>query len=119
MVGLSIQSRFGMMPTSAISSWGYSSVLEFNGTIRGFPARIVWDDGALVGDEWAVFKLNLILDDAEGKEVTYHPVEVPELEGHRHRSKSVIVLAMGLFDKGVEITGNLPREPTLPDGAEW
>lgn len=87
-------------------------MLEITGTKGGLQATIVWNDGELIGTEWAVVQFGGFVARAEGRLVGYAGME----RKHRHlqHADSVYWLARQWFDEGVDITGDLPSMPSEP-----
>lgn len=50
-------------------------MLEITGTKEGIPASLVWNDGELIGTDWAILEFTMLVRGAAGKDVGYQGME--------------------------------------------
>lgn len=89
-------------------------MLEITGTRKGAPVSMVWNDGELVGTDWAIREFRDLVDSVAGEKVGYLGLGLPR-DDHMQHSESIYWLALAWFDDGVDITGDVPSIPMDPE----
>lgn len=87
------------------------------GKWMGKEYKVIWDKGKLTGD---FAMIRLITDEAESLEgipISF-PTYVSSAYNHLKSGLSVLKIAYNVFDEIIEITGDVPTVPPVPEGAE-
>ncbi|HPZ75295.1 MAG TPA: hypothetical protein PK723_05760 [Candidatus Pacearchaeota archaeon] len=90
-------------------------MFKVRGKWMGKEYEVIWDKGRLTGDFIIIKLIENEAESLEGIPVGF-PTYVSSTYNHLKSGLSVLKIAYNVFDEIIEITGDVPTVPPVPEG---
>lgn len=90
-------------------------MFKVRGKWMGKEYEVIWDKGRLTGDFIIIKLIENKAESLEGIPVGF-PTYVSSTYNHLKNSLSVLKIAYNVFDEVIEVTGDVPTVPPVPEG---